>query len=260
MHPKTRKLARLLGVPVPQAIGMLHCLWWWALDYAQDGDIGDADPEDVASACMWEGDATVLLTALRSARFLDDDRHIHDWSEHGGRLVSQRAAHAARNTGGRGAQSARSNGDDCAQSARIDQIRSEEIRGDQRRSLLRSDARALSHEPPGEPEPEPEPAVDRREQALRERRDMVLLAMPARFQRDPGVVDEAALLAEDFTTEEITQGIAMVRRAGNGLPFPGKVRAALGPPSRAAPADEYDIDAHLARQAEREAREEARHG
>src|SRR5687767_5633894 len=39
-HPKTRKLARLLGGSVPTAIGHLHLLWWWAVDYAEDGWLG----------------------------------------------------------------------------------------------------------------------------------------------------------------------------------------------------------------------------
>ena len=33
------KLARRLGVSLPAAIGHLHLLWWWAMDYAQDGDL-----------------------------------------------------------------------------------------------------------------------------------------------------------------------------------------------------------------------------
>jgi hypothetical protein len=38
-HPKTRKLARLLGVSIPTALGHLHLLWHFALKYAQDGDL-----------------------------------------------------------------------------------------------------------------------------------------------------------------------------------------------------------------------------
>lgn len=37
-HPKTKKLARLLGVSVPTAVGHLHGIWYWALDFAQDAD------------------------------------------------------------------------------------------------------------------------------------------------------------------------------------------------------------------------------
>ena len=36
-HPKLHMLAEDLGVSVPQTVGHLHLLWWWALDYCQDG-------------------------------------------------------------------------------------------------------------------------------------------------------------------------------------------------------------------------------
>ena len=38
-HPKTSRLARTLGISRPAAIGHWHLLWWWALDYAKDGDL-----------------------------------------------------------------------------------------------------------------------------------------------------------------------------------------------------------------------------
>ena len=38
-HPKTKRFKRALGISTPQAIGHLHLLWWWALDYAQDGSL-----------------------------------------------------------------------------------------------------------------------------------------------------------------------------------------------------------------------------
>ena len=33
-HPKTKKLARLLGVSVPTVVGHLHGIWYWALDFS----------------------------------------------------------------------------------------------------------------------------------------------------------------------------------------------------------------------------------
>ena len=38
-HYKTKRLARELKVTVAAAIGHLHCLWWWAIDFAPDGDL-----------------------------------------------------------------------------------------------------------------------------------------------------------------------------------------------------------------------------
>src|SRR5450756_2179828 len=63
-HPKTRKLARRLDVRVPEAIGTLHCLWWWAVDYAEDGDLSKFDHDDIADACEWVGDADALIAAV----------------------------------------------------------------------------------------------------------------------------------------------------------------------------------------------------
>ncbi len=92
-HPKTRKLARLLGVTVPAAIGHLHCLWWWCVEYAPDGALARYDPEDIAAACMWDGDPAEFLDALLAARFVDaDPLRVHDWEEYAGRLVRQREA------------------------------------------------------------------------------------------------------------------------------------------------------------------------
>lgn len=100
-HPKTRKLARLLGVTVPTAVGHLHFLWWWALDFAQDGDLTRYDPEEIAFGAMWEEDATQFLQALVNAGFLDFDEEtngykLHDWDEYAGRLIERRNADAER--------------------------------------------------------------------------------------------------------------------------------------------------------------------
>jgi len=35
-HPKLLLLSKDIGVSVPQTVGHLHLLWWWALDYCQD--------------------------------------------------------------------------------------------------------------------------------------------------------------------------------------------------------------------------------
>ena len=65
-HPKMKRLTKLLGVKVPQAIGHLHCLWWWAMDYAKDGDLSEYDEIDIAIAAEWEGEPGKLMDALLS--------------------------------------------------------------------------------------------------------------------------------------------------------------------------------------------------
>ena len=86
-HPKTRRLARMLGVSVPTVIGHLHMLWWWALDYADDGNLDRYSIEDLADAVLWEGEASTLIDAMVLCQFVDrggdGSMMVHNWN--GGR-------------------------------------------------------------------------------------------------------------------------------------------------------------------------------
>ena len=105
-HPKTRRLARTLDIPVPHVIGHLHCLWYWALEYAPDGDLEDFELEDIADAAGWTGDAETFVTALVECGskgrpgFLDRDDAsrlcIHDWEENQGDEFRARIQAAAK--------------------------------------------------------------------------------------------------------------------------------------------------------------------
>ena len=99
-HPKTLKLAAVLGVSVPQAVGHLMFLWWWALEYAPDGDLSSFGPESLASACAWKGEPPDLMLALEATGFLDEAEGggfvIHDWSDHAGAVFARRRVHARR--------------------------------------------------------------------------------------------------------------------------------------------------------------------
>ena len=97
-HPKTRKLARRVG-GLPAAIGYLHCLWWWCVDYAPDGDLTKHDAEDIAIACEWDGKPADLIKHLSECGFLDNGSglHVHDWEEYGGKWLDQQGKHATRN-------------------------------------------------------------------------------------------------------------------------------------------------------------------
>ncbi|MDR1572389.1 MAG: HNH endonuclease [Clostridiales Family XIII bacterium] len=97
-HPKTKRLARALQTSLPTAVGHLTFFWWWALDYAQNGDLNGFDEADMADAAGWEGEPGVFVNALIAAKFLDQDERgtrIHDWHDYAGRLIGQRRAQAA---------------------------------------------------------------------------------------------------------------------------------------------------------------------
>lgn len=97
-HPKTKRFAREIQVSVPTAIGYLHCLWWWATDYAPDGDLTDFADWEIADAAYYEADdPETFRKALIHAGFIDqtDDgrMQLHDWHDYGGKnLKRQRMA------------------------------------------------------------------------------------------------------------------------------------------------------------------------
>lgn len=109
-HPKTKKAARLLGIGVPQFIGHIHLLWWWAYDYADDGDLSGYDNVEIAEAAMWEGDPAHFVQSLGECGrpgtpgFLEIDEpekgvvtiRIHDWDEYIGKIIKKRKADADR--------------------------------------------------------------------------------------------------------------------------------------------------------------------
>jgi len=99
-HPKMKKLARLLSISWPEAVGYLHYLWWWALDFAQDGDLTKYEAGDIADAVLWQGEPTELVNALGEAGFLDKTEDgclvIHDWFDYAGRLIEKREANRER--------------------------------------------------------------------------------------------------------------------------------------------------------------------
>ncbi len=101
-HYKTKRLARELKVTVAAAVGHLHFLWWWAIDFAPDGDLSKFDDHEIADAIGYEGkDHSKAKTALIAAGFLDNTNEgtvtIHDWQEYAGRTLAQRKKTKASN-------------------------------------------------------------------------------------------------------------------------------------------------------------------
>jgi hypothetical protein len=95
-HPKTKRAARELGIGRVQLVGHMHYLWWWALEYAEDGDLSGFSDDEIAEEAMWEGDPAAFVGALTDAGFLDPNRSLHDWEVYTGRLVAQRESNRER--------------------------------------------------------------------------------------------------------------------------------------------------------------------
>lgn len=93
-HPKTKKLSRKLNISIATAIGHLHLLWWWALDYAPDGCLSNFEMEDIADAIDYPHEqAEQLIQALLESEFIErdgDDLLLHDWFDYAGRLLEKR--------------------------------------------------------------------------------------------------------------------------------------------------------------------------
>ena len=97
-HKKTRRLARKLGLGVPegipQTIGHLCLFWLWCVDGTEDGSLADLDAQDIADAAGWTGEAETFLDARIEAEFIEkkaDGRlEIHDWNDYIGKLIKSR--------------------------------------------------------------------------------------------------------------------------------------------------------------------------
>lgn len=90
-HRKTRRLAKLLNIPIPCALGIVESLWHVTAEQAARGDIGRLSNQDIAEEMFWEDDADTLVEALIESRWIDRcDTHrlqIHDWPEHADQSV-----------------------------------------------------------------------------------------------------------------------------------------------------------------------------
>lgn len=122
-HGKLLGLVDALAITKHQAIGHLHCLWWWAIDSAPLGDISKYSASTIASAAGWNEyqeyayelnqahdfpkavDAGRFVAALLACGFLDGELNpdklpkdgpigcnlrIHDWLDFCGDLVKKR--------------------------------------------------------------------------------------------------------------------------------------------------------------------------
>lgn len=92
-HPKLLAFEELLRLDHPCGIAYLQCLWWWCIDYADDGDISPFSPPVIARGSLWMGDPQAFIDALVESGFVDRDGKkltIHNWDIYSGKLISSR--------------------------------------------------------------------------------------------------------------------------------------------------------------------------
>ncbi|MEK5182152.1 hypothetical protein [Paenibacillus odorifer] len=97
--PITRRFCRSTGLSTPAAVGTLHMLWWWVLDWAQDGDISKYHDIDIADAVSFEGEPEVLMRALIDAGYVVENqsgREIANWFKIGGQIIESKKKDAER--------------------------------------------------------------------------------------------------------------------------------------------------------------------
>lgn len=88
-HYKVGRLADTLEIPYPHALGLIACLWTWAVGNARDGDLSKFTEQEIGRACRFDGPAEKAVGALKSAGLLEGDMTLHDWKAHGTRLLDE---------------------------------------------------------------------------------------------------------------------------------------------------------------------------
>ena len=80
-HPKTRKLAKRLGL---EGVRSLQILWLWASQNKPDGDLSGMDWEDIELAADWTGEERAFFDYCLGV-WIDETESgyvLHDWKEH----------------------------------------------------------------------------------------------------------------------------------------------------------------------------------
>lgn len=84
------RAAMELEISEPRMIGHLHLLWWWALAYADDGDLSGFTVKEIERGARWDGPLGDLVAALESVGFIVEGRQLNDWWDYAGKLVERR--------------------------------------------------------------------------------------------------------------------------------------------------------------------------
>lgn len=86
-HWKIDRLKDILKVPYTQALGIMGCLWTWAADQAQNGDLSRFTDTEIARASRYESPSEGFKDTLKKCGLIDPNGKIHDWNRHGIRVL-----------------------------------------------------------------------------------------------------------------------------------------------------------------------------
>lgn len=86
-EPKLLRLSARLRVHKAQALGHLQYLWWWALDFARNGDISAFASAEISAASDWPGNAELFMKALTEVGWIENGK-LYGWDKLSGKYFS----------------------------------------------------------------------------------------------------------------------------------------------------------------------------
>ena len=99
-HTKSKRLCKKLKMNPREVVGLVVCLWLYALKESPDGVMVDRTEEDIADALFWDGDPAELVEALTASGFVERTAEgwvaVYDWHEHTGAAFTLRAKNRER--------------------------------------------------------------------------------------------------------------------------------------------------------------------
>lgn len=141
-HRKTRRLAKLMNIPLPCALGVMEALWHVTAARTPAGDIGRLSDQDIAEEMFWDDDAAALIGYLIAAEIVDEHPQfrlvIHGWEEHADQSTKRKVARRGMDMAG-------------SEPPQLD------MASQQLDTASESPAMPRTPEPEPVPEPEPEP-------------------------------------------------------------------------------------------------------
>ena len=94
---KIQRLSLKLHVSYAHALGVVSCLWLWAVRNARDGTLKRFTDQELAEAARWDGKPRFTKALLIECGLLDRGTHkLHEWEQYGTRLLDASRARQRR--------------------------------------------------------------------------------------------------------------------------------------------------------------------